>query len=59
MEAEAETSAQEKCIKRFALNVRRNVKFLSSQQKANQFFAENVTQREPLEDSRLAFNSAA
>jgi hypothetical protein len=50
-EAEAETSAQEKCIKQFALNVRRNAKFLSSLQKANQFIAENVTLREHLEDS--------
>jgi len=41
IETPAETLAgQEKCIKLPALNARRNVKFLSSQQKASQFFAE-------------------
>jgi hypothetical protein len=33
------TVDHEKCIKRLVLNVRKNVKFLSSQQKANLFIA--------------------
>jgi hypothetical protein len=35
----------EKCIKRFATNARRNVKFLSSQQKANLSIVRNVIRR--------------
>ena len=49
--SEEETSAQEKCIKQLALNAEKNAKFLSNQQKASQFIAENVTLREHLEDS--------
>ena len=40
---------QEKCIKQFVLNAEKNAKFLSSQQKASQFFARNVIERK--EDS--------
>jgi hypothetical protein len=43
MEADSEeTVHQDKCIKQLALNVRRNVKFLSNQQKVNQFTVKNV-----------------
>jgi hypothetical protein len=42
-EASAETSALEKCTKQFVLNARKNVKFLSSQQKASQFIAKNAS----------------
>jgi hypothetical protein len=52
---EVSTADQEKCIKQFALNVSKNVKFHSSQQKVNQFIAKNVLQKENL-DSRVSFN---
>jgi ABC-type transport system involved in cytochrome bd biosynthesis fused ATPase/permease subunit len=52
--SEEETSAQEKCTKLLALNAERNAKFHSSQQKASQFTAENVTLREHLEDSSIS-----
>ena len=46
---EIETAALEeilvhvKCTKQFALNVEKNAKFRSSQQKANQYSAKNAT----------------
>ena len=43
---EASIQDQEKCIRQFAQNVSKNVKFRSSQQKASQFFAENALQKE-------------
>jgi hypothetical protein len=49
--------AQEKCIKQLALNAEKNAKFLSNQQKASQFIAENVTLREHLEDSSASFEA--
>ena len=39
----------ERCIKRLALNAAKNVKFHSNQEKASQFTAENVIEKE--EDS--------
>ena len=33
-------AVQEKCIKQFVLTVRKNVKFLSNQQKVSQYIAE-------------------
>jgi len=48
-----ETSRKEKCIKQLAQNVVRNVKFLSSHQKANLFIAEIVTQKEENTNSRF------
>ncbi len=41
---EASTTAQEKCIKQYVLNVRKNVKFLSSQPKESQYIAVTVLQ---------------
>jgi hypothetical protein len=41
--AVAEVSHHEKCIKQSVLTVVRIVKYLSNQQKENQFIAENVT----------------
>jgi len=43
--AEEILAALEKCIKLYALTAVRNAKFLSSQQKASQFFAKNVILR--------------
>jgi hypothetical protein len=37
-----EISDHVKCTKQFAQNVEKNAKFLSSQQKASQYFAKNV-----------------
>jgi hypothetical protein len=47
-----EVSDHEKCIRQFVPNVVRNVKFLSSQQKASQFIAKNVIERRKDSDSR-------
>jgi hypothetical protein len=43
---------QEKCIKRLALSVRRNVKFLSNQQKEDRFIAE-IASRAREKDFRI------
>ncbi len=43
LEDDSETIDLEKCTKQLAQNVRRNVKFLSSQAEKNRFFAENVS----------------
>jgi hypothetical protein len=43
---EDSTMDLEKCIQQNVLNVVRTVKFLSNQQKENQFIAKNVLQRE-------------
>jgi hypothetical protein len=48
---ETSAQAQEKCIKQFALNASKNVKFHSSQQKASQFIAENAFKSTDLQDS--------
>jgi hypothetical protein len=37
---------EKKCTRQFALNAKRNVKFLSSLMAADQYTAENVTLRE-------------
>jgi len=44
---------QEKCTRLFALNANKNVKFHSNLQKANQFIAKNVLERE--EDSKSRY----
>jgi hypothetical protein len=43
---EASMMDQEKCIKQFAQNVSKNVKFRSSLQKVSQFIAETVFRKE-------------
>jgi hypothetical protein len=50
-EISEDLSAPEKCTRLLVLNVVRNVKFLSNQQKASQFTAEIVTRRK--EDSNF------
>jgi hypothetical protein len=42
----------EKCIRQFALNVSKNVKFHSNLQKASQFIAKNVSLKES-QDSKV------
>ena len=44
----------EKCIKLFVQNVRKNAKCHSNLQKANQFSAENVSQKENQQDIKLS-----
>ena len=55
---EALVANLEKCTRQFVLNVRKNAKFLSNQQKANQFSAEIVTlkSQKHLEDSKYLVN---
>jgi hypothetical protein len=43
---EASTMDLERCIRQFVLTVSKNVKYHSSQQKVNQFIANNVISRE-------------
>ena len=45
MVVEEETSDHERCIKRSVMNVAKNVKFHSSQQKGGQFTAKNAMRR--------------
>jgi hypothetical protein len=45
----------EKCTKQYVLNVRKTVKFLSSQQKASQFTAKIAIIKEIQEDSNSDF----
>jgi hypothetical protein len=44
---------QEKCTKQFALNARKNAKFLSSLQKESQFIAKNVMLKKVQEDFNI------
>lgn len=44
-DSEAEISVREKCTKPYALSVARNVKFLSSQQKAGLYFAKSAIRK--------------
>lgn len=41
-----ENPDHEKCIKQFALNVAKNVRFLSNLQKVGQFIAKNAMRKE-------------
>jgi hypothetical protein len=51
---EASIVDQEKCIKQFALNVSKNVKFHSSLLKVSQFIVKNALLKES-QDSRVRF----
>jgi hypothetical protein len=55
VDLETSIAGQEKCIKQFALNASKNAKFHSSQQKASQFIAKNVSLKES-QDSRVSLN---
>ncbi len=52
---EVSTVDLERCIKQFALNVSKNVKYHSNLQKASQFTAKNVLLKES-QDSRGFYN---
>jgi len=49
-------TSQEKCIKRFVLNVRKNVKCLSNLQPASQFSVKNVMLRKNQKDINLTLS---